>query len=151
MCHTLFLEEDTGLGAVLPLWLMFIHHALQRLVALRSRVPWCHHGSSHLHLLLESSHSSSRQLLTHLLCGAVREMLERYLKLSSLIISWIPQDIEVMRTDDGKTGVENLESHLSQGSRGTPRDTAGNREEVEVKFSRFDSPVQPLTGPPGQS
>lgn len=35
---------------------------------------------------------SSCQLLAHLLCGAIRERLERYLKLSSLIISRIPQD-----------------------------------------------------------
>lgn len=70
--------------------------------------------------------------------------MERYLKLSSLIISWIPQDIDVMRKDYRKTGVENLESHLSQGSRGTPRDTDGNQEQVEAKFSRCDSPVQPL-------
>lgn len=53
---------------------------------------------------------SSCQLHAHLLCAAIRERLERYLKLSSLIISRIPQDTlcdvteEGGRTEGGREG-----------------------------------------------
>lgn len=52
------------------------------------------------HLLLASSHL----LHAHLLYGAIRESLERYLKLSSLIISRIPQDTPCDVTKEGRRG-----------------------------------------------
>ena len=53
-------------------------------------------------LLLPAPPASSHLRHAHLLCGAIRETLERYLKLSSLIISRIPQDTVYDVTEDGR-------------------------------------------------
>lgn len=70
--------------------------------------------------------ANSHLLHAHLLCGAIRERLERYLKLSSLIISRIPQDTLCDVTKEGlreggiKEGEEEewwgekVMSHISQ-------------------------------------
>lgn len=91
--------------------------------------------------------SNSHLLHAHLLCGAIRERLERYLKLSSLIISRIPQDTLCDVTEEGLSGEGGKEeedgwgvggggamSHISQvlskGSGGTPSDTDGRRKKT---------------------
>lgn len=60
----------------------------------------------HLRRLLESPRSSSSQPPAHLLGDAIRERRERYLKLSSLITSRLPQDTRETRRrkDDRKRG-----------------------------------------------
>ncbi|CAB1424923.1 unnamed protein product [Pleuronectes platessa] len=92
-------QEREENSALRPNFLDIVPHLIAKIPA--SLLPSLPCGSAALRAR-PAPLASSHLLRAHLLCGAIRERLERYLKLSSLIISRIPQDTVYDVTEDGR-------------------------------------------------